>query len=227
VTRRGKKTAGVGAIGHGKLEVLEPEQDKAFSYGKWNEVLSFLDIAPLADPGNSNSQPENLAKWAAKHPIRNTGYGILEPASEADFEIAETIGSVLDHAAGFQSNPRIRKAIEDYAMSWARKFLKKRHYAPRDTHKNKPYDFICVIDGKEVFVEVKGMQGDGMAISLTPREVKHAEENKNSALFIVHSVSVKGRRKPVVSGGVQRFIHPWDISTGILKPRGYVLTLGS
>ncbi|XWK70936.1 DUF3883 domain-containing protein [Tunturiibacter gelidiferens] len=64
------------------------------------------------------------------------------------------------------------------------------------------------MDGTEVFVEVKGMQDSGKAISLTPREVKHAQDNKNSALFIVHSVIVRGKRKPVISGGKMRFLHP-------------------
>jgi hypothetical protein len=148
-----------------------------------------------------------------------------EPASAADAAISASIIGTLDQAAGFQSNPRIRKAIEDYAMAWADKHLTKLGYAPRDTHKNKPYDFVCKIDGAEIFVEVKGMQNVGKAVSLTPRETEHAQKNKNCALFIVHSVIVKGKRKPIVSRGKMIFLCPWDISKGTLKPRGFVYTL--
>lgn len=183
---------------------------------------------PLDARGQSK---EKANKWIAEalayvdaYPHENA---VQEPASETDAGIAETISSTLEHAAGFQSNPRIRKAIEDYAMGWAQRDLDKLKYAPRDTHKNKPYDFVCEIDGTEVYVEVKGMQDSGKAISLTPREVEHAQAHKNSALFIVHSVTVKGKRKPAVSGGRALFLYPWDISTGILKPRGYTFTLGS
>jgi len=148
-----------------------------------------------------------------------------DPASETDAAIADEIAATLENAGGFQSNPRIRKAIEQYAMDWAEKHLTKLKYPYRDTHKNKPYDFVCTIDGADVFVEVKGMQDDGKAISLTPREVEHAKKNRNFALIIVHSVKVEGKRKPKVSGGKLVFIHPWDISEGTLKPRGFVLTL--
>jgi Domain of unknown function (DUF3883) len=124
-----------------------------------------------------------------------------DPASDTDAGIAGSIAGALESAAGFQSNPLIRRAIEEYAMAWAEKHLTKLQYAPVDTHKNKPYHFLCEIDGTKVFVEVKGMQDAGKAISLTPREVTHAQKNRNSALFIVHSVTVKGKRKPIVSGG--------------------------
>lgn len=150
---------------------------------------------------------------------------VQDPSSQADAGIANTIAETLENAAGFQSNPRIRRAIENYAMAWAERHLSRLKYAPRDTHKNKPYDFICTIDKAEVFVEVKGMQDDGRTISLTPREVEHAQKNPNFALIIVHSVKVQGKRKPVVSGGELLFIHPWDIRQGVLKPRGFVLTL--
>jgi hypothetical protein len=178
----------------------------------------------------SDGQLKKQAKWINDSLDYINSYSlenvIQDPASQTDAAIMETINSTLEHAAGFQSNPRIRKAIEDYAMAWANRYLSKLKYTPRDTHKNKPYDFVCEIGGTEVFVEVKGMQGPGKAISLTPREVQHAQTHQNSALFIVHSVHVKGRKKPIVSGGVPLFLNPWDLSAGTLEPRSYVFTVG-
>ncbi len=148
-----------------------------------------------------------------------------EPDSEADPDIEEILGSTIEHVAGFQSNPRIRRAIEMYAMGRAEKHLRKLGYKPEDTHKTKSYDFVCNISGTDLYVEVKGTQDNGNSVSLTPKEVEHAQEHKNSALFIVHSVKVKGKKDPVVSGGKELFRNPWDIATGTLKPRGYVYTL--
>jgi hypothetical protein len=149
----------------------------------------------------------------------------ISPESEADLDIEQTLQSTIERVAGFQSNPRIRRAIEMYAMDCAQKRLEKMGYKPKDTHKTKSYDFLCNVSGTELFVEVKGTQDDGNSVSLSPKEVDHARTHANSALFIVHSVKVKGKRNPVVSGGEERFVNPWDISTGTLKERGFIYTL--
>ncbi|MGH9439017.1 MAG: DUF3883 domain-containing protein [Terriglobia bacterium] len=138
------------------------------------------------------------------------------------YEIEERLGIIIDQGAGFQSNPKIRRAIEDYAMEWAKKRLIELGYELEDTHKNKPYDFLGNKSGKNLYIEVKGMQSNGTEIALTPNEVRHAENHENSALFIVHSVVVQGEENPVVSGGEELLINPWDISKGTLRPRGYI-----
>jgi hypothetical protein len=112
-------------------------------------------------------------------------------------------------------------------MERAEKHLRKLGYDPKDTHKNKPYDYLCQAQGTDLHVEVKGTQDSGTSVSLTPREVEHAQKHKNSALFIVHSITVKGKRSPVVSGGKELFLHPWNISEGTLKPRGYIYIIES
>jgi hypothetical protein len=185
--------------------------------------------ANVCYPLDASGEPKEQADWIAEALDYVKSYALenaaQDPESETDADIAGTISGTLEHAAGFQSNPRIRRVIEVYAMEWACRHLVKLKYSPKDTHKNKPYDFVCEIDGKEVYVEVKGMQDSGESISLTPREVEHAQTHKTSALFIVHSVKVKGKRKPVVSGGKAVFRYPWDITKGTLKPRGFVLTI--
>ena len=80
-------------------------------------------------------------------------------------------------------------------MERALKRLTDLKLSPKDTHTTAPYDFLCKSGGSDLFVEVKGTQEDGTCIALTPNEVRHAMENKNSALFIVYSVQVDDKDK--------------------------------
>ena len=207
-------------------EVLVPEDRREFVLPGGKGGAGTANVCYVLE---QDGQPKNSG-WIAEALDYINSYALenaaQDPTSETDAAIAGNIAGTIENAAGFQSNPRIRRAIENYAMAWAERHLAKLKYPYRDTHKNKPYDFICTIDGAEVFVEVKGMQDNGKAISLTPGEVAHAQKNRNFALIIVHSVKVKGKRKPVVSGGELVFLYPWDIRKGILKPRGFVFTLG-
>jgi hypothetical protein len=150
---------------------------------------------------------------------------VEDGASETDGTVAGMVASTMEQAAGFQSDPKIRKAIEDYAMQRAKQHLENLGFTVHDCHKTKPYDFLCRRGKETLYLEVKGMQDNGKAVSLTPREVDHAQTHINSALFIVHSVVVRGDKKPVVSGGIDKFVNLWDISKGILKPRSFVHTL--
>ncbi len=206
--------------------VLVPEMRRASVIPSGKGAFGQANVCYALD---SNGHPKDEARWIDEalkyidsYELENTAQ---EPESEADHDIEQTLQSTIERVAGFQSNPRIRRAIETYAMDWAEKRLEKLGYKPKDTHKTKSYDFLCTVSGAELYVEVKGTQDNGNSVSLTPKEVEHAQSNKNSALFIVHSVKVKGKRSPIVSGGKELFKNPWDISTGTLKPRGYVYTL--
>ncbi len=208
--------------------VLVPEERRLFddvpSRGKgcFGQANIFYALDGKGHPKKDARWIDEALKYIASYDRENAAQ---EPESEVDPDIEEILGSTIERAAGFQSNPRIRRAIEEYAMRWAERRLKELlGQKPVDTHKTKSYDFLCKVSGGEVYVEVKGTQDNGTLVSLTPKEVEHARKHRNSALFIVHSVKVKGKRKPVVSGGTELFLYPWDISTGTLKPRGYVYT---
>jgi len=206
--------------------VLVPETRREFPIPSGQGAFGQSNVCYTLD---TSGHPKKGVRWIDdaleyidSYALENTAQ---EPESEADHEVEEVLGSTIERVAGFQSNPRIRRAIEKYAMDWAEKRLDKLGYKPKDKHRTESYDFLCNADGDDLYVEVKGMQDNGSSISLTPKEVKHAQAHRNSALLIVHSVKVKGKRSPVVSGGKEIFLHPWDISTGTLKPRGYILTL--
>jgi hypothetical protein len=147
------------------------------------------------------------------------------PESATDQDIADTVEVSIERGAGYQSNPRIRMAIEDYAMKWAERHLRREGLQPVDKHKTESFDFLCSFSGKDLFVEVKGTQSDGTCISLTPNEVTHARKNQNSALFIVYDLQVKDGQPPKVAGGKELFLMPWDINAGKLEARGYAFTV--
>ena len=212
-----------------KNATLVPEDRREFTVPSGEGAFGRSNVCYELEAGGSPKEDtqwmKDAVEYALSYELENAAQ---EPDTEIDAAIADAVSITIDQAAGFQSNPRIRKAIEKYAMDRAAKHLRKLHYNPQDRHRTKPYDFLCFARGAELYVEVKGTQENGKAISLTPNEADHALRHKHSALFIVHSVKVKGKRNPVVSGGNDHFIDPWDISRdGTLKPRGYVFTLKS
>lgn len=147
------------------------------------------------------------------------------PESATDQDIADVVEASIESGAGYQGNPRVRKAIEDYAMRWAERRLRELGLNPRDRHKTESYDFLCTSEGADLFVEVKGTQADGTCVFLTPNEVAHAKAHPNSALFIVYHVQVEGKRNPAVKRGKEHFIPQWNINAGKLEPRGYVFSV--
>ena len=206
--------------------VLIPKPKRGFTIPSGKGAFGQANVCYALD---TNGHPKRWAQWIDNALEYIDSYDLdnvaQEPESEADPDIEQMLGITIDHVAGFQSNPRIRRAIEEYAMRWAERRLEELGYKPKDTHKNKPYDFLCKVSGADLYVEVKGTQDNGTSVSLSPNEVEHARKHRNSALLIVHSVKVKGKRNPIVSGGRELLLNPWDISTGTLKPRGYVFTL--
>ncbi len=206
--------------------LLLPEGRRSFVIPSGKAGFGQANVCYSHDPNGHRKQNaswmDQALEYVSSYELENV---TTDPESEADDSICDTIGSALERSAGFQSDPKIRRAIEEYAMRCAEMHLRNCNLNPQDTHKTKPYDFLCMADGRRLYVEVKGTQGTGQSVSLTPNEVTHAYKHKNSMLFVVHSVRVKGRRKPVVSGGTELIVQPWDIRRGKLKPRGYVFTL--
>lgn len=150
---------------------------------------------------------------------------LQEPDSEANVE--ESVVSTLERAAGFQSNPAIRKAIEELAMEEAERYLEEQQYTHiKNTSKNESYDFTCQKQGSMFYVEVKGTQTAGDAVFLTKNEKQHGHRNaKNLILFVLHDIRVTGPHKPKAVGGVRRVLDPWDIEQGEWKPSGWTYRL--
>jgi hypothetical protein len=81
------------------------------------------------------------------------------PSSEYNASDEESILIAQERKAGFQSNRKIRAAVEIYAMERAKSELKIRGYRDfKNTSKLKSYDYTCRKEGVLYYVEVKGTQ---------------------------------------------------------------------
>ena len=132
-----------------------------------------------------------------------------------------------EQAAGFQSNPLIRRKIEEYAMKRAHAVLLAKGYKNiRDTSKTKPYDYICERNGTSFFVEVKGTQTAGSTVILTKGEVENVQRYpQRSILVLVRSVGISPSKPLRVTRGVVEMKEKWTPRSEDLQPLSYVWTV--
>ena len=92
-----------------------------------------------------------------------------------------------------------------------------------DVHGRESYDLVCRRGDEEKHVEVKGTTTDGAEVILTPKEVEHAREMTDVALFIVSNVAVERSDDGTVTatGGIRHHHDPWHIDDGTLVPLGF------
>jgi hypothetical protein len=127
--------------------------------------------------------------------------------SEPDPTLSAQIAA--ERKAGFQSDPRIRRAVEMRAMEVVRESSD----APlKDTSKTKPYDYSYQDQGIERYIEVKGSQQSDPAIILTRNEVAFAREHSLlMELCLVHSIVVtEATPEPLATGGILVRFPNWN-----------------
>jgi hypothetical protein len=147
---------------------------------------------------------------------------LLNPQAEAAPDVVQTVEVEIERSAGFQPNPKIRKAVELYAMDKAEKEFRNRGYEVKDVSQKRPYDLLCSKSTELKYVEVKGTQSSGLDIVLTAGEVKFIEKNKaNCVLCVVHGITVTGRENPKASAGTVSLTEPFDLGEGLLKPLAF------
>ena len=114
-----------------------------------------------------------------------------------------------EQEAGFQSNPRIRKAVEDCAMKVVRSYYSR--FTLKDTSKTHSYDYSYMDGGIERYIEVKGSQQANPSIILTRNEVTFAQQHSAlMELCVVHSIIVKDGPIPIATGGVLVHFREWN-----------------
>jgi hypothetical protein len=156
--------------------------------------------------------------------IRNyRGPNLLNAEAEAEAESFDA----QERAAGFQSNPKIRAAVEKYSMDKAKQELIRMGFSDIDnTSQRECYDYTCSRGGPDrYYVEVKGTQGSGKSVILTKNEVAHWRKHKqHSIAVIVRDIKVDPKSFRA-SRGTSHVCRPWSIESAALEPSQYTWTV--
>jgi hypothetical protein len=149
----------------------------------------------------------------------------LSPAAPAP-EIVEVervaSGNSRGFGQGFGLNAAERRAVELHAMQMAKACLLALNWRVRDVSSSKPYDFECRRGEETLAVEVKGTTSAGEQIVLTRNEVAaHQSLHPNTALIVVHSISLQRDPRPKAEGGVLRMLTPWKADDQDLRALAY------
>lgn len=130
---------------------------------------------------------------------------------------------VQQSGQGIIPDAEVRGEIERRAMEAARKHYTKLGYHVDDVHAKESYDLRCAKGKRLLFVEVKGTQGLGQTILLTPGEVDWAKRHVGrTALFVLHSIRVQRKGRAFsVRGGKKRVYDPWTLDKERLRPLSF------
>lgn len=153
----------------------------------------------------------------------------------APLEIAELV-EASDRAAGkratrrgsqgFRLSSEQRVVIERYAMKIVEEHLRDNGWEVEDTSLGNPYDFYCVSESDELFIEVKGTTSTGELIVLTRNEVEfHRRKWPQNGLALVSGINLGGDDGLTASGGTLSITRPWQVQEERLQVVSYFYRL--
>lgn len=146
---------------------------------------------------------------------------------DAIVDIVDLIKTSRTSGQGFTISPLVRRAVEVHAVKRAKAHYEGKGYSVKLV--GKPYDLLCTRGDREtLYVEVKGTQGIGLEILLTPNEVIHARQQRDHmVLFVVSGIVVSDQESddPLATGGDDAIYEPWNVDDGDLRPIGYCLKI--
>ena len=105
-------------------------------------------------------------------------------------------------------------ATEFYSKAWD----------VEDVHGTESYGLICRRGDEIKHVEVKGTTTDGAEVILTPNEVRHAQENLYTALFVHSNITIEHHAEDgaiTATGRTHHSYDPWHLDEGRLTPLGF------
>lgn len=122
--------------------------------------------------------------------------------------------------ASFGSNAAQNRVIEKHAMAVAIEHLSSLGYTRiQDVGDFESFDLIAESSNKTLKVEVKGSTGPANNVILTKNEViLQKSAFPDNGLIIVSNIKLDDSNPLLASGGEIRFISPWLIDDGALKP---------
>lgn len=142
-------------------------------------------------------------------------------ANSSDLSIdseAEDRGTDRSGSQGYESDPEMRRVVEQHAVSRAIRFYERNGYTVKEF--GKPFDLLCLKGDEVVHVEVKGSRMKLDSVSLTVNEVSDAENATwQSDLFVVDQIKVSNSGEALVpTGGISRVIRKWIPAREMLTP---------
>ncbi|MGW0503420.1 protein NO VEIN domain-containing protein [Micromonospora sp. NPDC003241] len=150
----------------------------------------------------------------------------------AGFRIVTRSSAVRPSAQGRQADAATNRAIEIYAEDLAIEYFKKLGWSvARVGHLKLGFDLDCMHPTEgALHVEVKGTQGLGERVTLTPNEVRHTQATQacraQHALYVVAGIGVDTGAEPIrCFGGRERCLRPWLIDSALLTPTQYAYTV--
>jgi len=145
------------------------------------------------------------------------------PVKLIEEAISREVENKIERAAGFESNPKIKRAVELHAMHLVMTTFQKMGFEVKDHSAKQPYDLFCERDTQARYVEVKGTRTTGLSIILTAGEVNFIEKNKpNCTLCVVHGITIDGDTNPKASGGKIRMLECAGLDVGDLRPISFM-----
>lgn len=213
--------------------------------GVYNKVMNFRAIDPR-DPRagfpsvsnadrsvwssyfNNQTQELDLPQLDADYTSRwvNQRIRATDVSGDESTSIVVADSPSAGKGQGYESDPKIRRAIELHAMTRAMHHYESSGFAVADTSKTKPYDLSCTKDGAEVRVEVKGTQGSAATVEVTIGEVLNARGvDWRTDLFIVSGIIVERTDQPSATGGTVRVVSSWQPTDADLSPIRYRCTV--
>ena len=140
--------------------------------------------------------------------------------------LVQSAESEIEKTAGFESNQKIRNAVEDYAMKVVAHYYRSLNFRVTDRHKTEPYDLECTKEGRRVYVEVKGTRTTGGQILLTSNEVKLPyRPGAIVDLCVVHSIRVADGKAIETRGGTLVQYENWRPRDHDLRPISFICEL--
>jgi hypothetical protein len=161
------------------------------------------------------------ADWAG---VRSSTLVPASPVEQVEAAVEDAAGKVArrGRGQGFQLDQDVKVAVEAHAMNMATEFYAQA-WDVEDVHGKESYDLLCRRGGDIRHVEVKGTTTEGAEVILTPNEVRHARENKCTALFVLSNVKIERAEDGTVTatGGIRYLYDPWYLDDGTLTPLGF------
>ena len=193
--------------------VLLPVNKRGLYIPRSNKIVSSMgkaNIFYLLD--SKGCQRNNLAKEIKKAIV------LTEKYAGSNIKTNEDCLQDIHAQYSYEADPKIRKAIEHYAMAKCILYYKSKGYKCEDVSLQKSFDVLAIKGKKILKIEVKGTRGPGDKIIMTKNEVDLAKRNK-TFLFLVCDI-MYDYKTGKTTGGEKRILK-WNFSPSSLIALSY------